>query len=46
MSSLYFSFGTFTAVLDLPEGKYEYKFIVDGQWLHNRDEVHNYGVTM
>lgn len=31
--------GDFTAIVDLPEGEHEYKFYVDGGWLHNPDEV-------
>lgn len=30
--------GDFTAIVDLPEGEHEYKFYVDGEWLHNPDE--------
>ena len=33
------SHGDFTAIVDLPEGEYEYKFFVDGQWLHDPNEV-------
>lgn len=32
------SHGDFTAIVDLPEGEYEYKFFVDGQWLHDPNE--------
>ena len=31
--------GDFTAIVDLPEGRHEYKFFVDGQWLHDPNEV-------
>ena len=31
--------GDFTAIVDLPEGEHQYKFYVDGDWLHNPDEV-------
>ena len=31
--------GDFTAIVDLSEGRYEYKFFVDGQWLHDPNEV-------
>ena len=34
-----YSQGDFTAIVDLPEGEHEYKFFVDGEWLHNPDEV-------
>ena len=29
----------FTAIVDLPAGRHEYKFFVDGQWLHDPNEV-------
>ena len=29
------SHGDFTAIVELPEGRHEYKFFVDGQWLHD-----------
>lgn len=29
--------GSFAVALDLPPGRHEYKFIVDGQWLHDTD---------
>ncbi|XP_041467848.1 5'-AMP-activated protein kinase subunit beta-2-like isoform X1 [Lytechinus variegatus] len=29
------SHGDFTAIVNLPEGQHEYKFFVDGQWIHN-----------
>ncbi|KAL5479516.1 hypothetical protein EMCRGX_G023043 [Ephydatia muelleri] len=32
------SHGDFTAIVDLPQGKHEYKFYVDGQWIHNPNE--------
>jgi 5'-AMP-activated protein kinase regulatory beta subunit len=32
------SHGDFTAIVDLPEGRHEYKFFVDGQWLHDPKE--------
>ena len=42
-SSHIHSQGDFTAIVDLPEGEHEYKFYVDGEWLHNPDEVrHRY----
>ena len=43
-----YSHGDFTAIVELPEGRHEYKFFVDGQWLHDPNEVctfntpHNY----
>lgn len=27
------------AILDLPEGEHQYKFLVDGQWTHDPAEV-------
>lgn len=27
------------AILDLPEGEHQYKFFVDGQWVHDPSEV-------
>ena len=36
---LYCSQGDFTAIVDLEEGKHEYKFFVDGQWMHDPTEV-------
>ena len=27
--------GDFSATTELPEGRHEYKFIVDGQWRHD-----------
>ena len=37
--SLYSS-GDFTAIVDLHAGRHEYKFFVDGQWLHDPNEVY------
>ncbi|KAG8132994.1 hypothetical protein E2320_010811, partial [Naja naja] len=28
----------FVAILDLPEGEHQYKFFVDGQWVHDPSE--------
>lgn len=33
------SHNDFVAILDLPEGEHQYKFFVDGQWLHDPSEV-------
>ena len=33
------SHSDFTAIVELPEGRHEYKFFVDGQWLHDPNEV-------
>ena len=33
------SHGDFTAIVELPGGRHEYKFFVDGQWLHDPNEV-------
>ena len=35
------SHGDFTAIVDLPAGRHEYKFFVDGQWLHDPNEVYH-----
>jgi 5'-AMP-activated protein kinase regulatory beta subunit len=32
------SHSDFTAIVELPEGRHEYKFFVDGQWLHDPNE--------
>ncbi len=34
-----FSRENFTTIIDLPEGRHEYKFYVDGQWVHDPGEV-------
>lgn len=31
--------GDFFTILDLPEGEHQYKFYVDGQWVHDPNEV-------
>ena len=31
--------GDFTVIVDLVKGRHEYKFFVDGEWLHDPDEV-------
>ncbi|XP_061696060.1 5'-AMP-activated protein kinase subunit beta-2 isoform X3 [Syngnathoides biaculeatus] len=33
------SHNDFVAILDLPEGEHQYKFFVDGQWLHDPSEA-------
>lgn len=33
------SHNDFVAILDLPEGEHQYKFFVDGQWVHDASEV-------
>ncbi|XP_006005535.1 5'-AMP-activated protein kinase subunit beta-2 [Latimeria chalumnae] len=32
------SHNDFVAILDLPEGEHQYKFLVDGQWVHDPSE--------
>ncbi|XP_025032986.1 5'-AMP-activated protein kinase subunit beta-2, partial [Python bivittatus] len=32
------SHNDFVAILDLPEGEHQYKFFVDGQWVHDPSE--------
>lgn len=29
---------TLTGIVELPEGEYQYKFIVDGEWVHDPEE--------
>lgn len=29
--------GTFIVSVDIPPGRYEYKFVVDGRWVHDGD---------
>ena len=36
---LYFVFHLNTGIVELPEGEYQYKFIVDGDWVHDPQEV-------
>ncbi|KAM8849384.1 5'-AMP-activated protein kinase subunit beta-2 isoform 1-T3 [Spinachia spinachia] len=33
------SHNDFVAILDLPEGEHQYKFFVDGQWVHDSSEA-------
>lgn len=33
------SHGDFYTIIDLPEGEHQYKFYVDGQWMHNASEA-------
>ncbi|XP_033115845.1 5'-AMP-activated protein kinase subunit beta-2-like [Anneissia japonica] len=42
------STGDFVAIVELPEGKHEYKFHVDGQWVHdpNQPTVNSNGGTL
>ena len=40
--NLLFSFssqGEFSAIIELPEGEHEYKFCVDGRWIHDPNAV-------
>lgn len=32
------SHGDFVVILDVPEGNHQYKFMVDGQWVHDQNE--------
>ena len=36
-----FSRDNFTAIVELPEGRHQYKFFVDGDWVHDPGEVSN-----
>ncbi len=31
--------GTFSVVMKIPPGRYEYKFVLDGDWVHDTDCV-------
>lgn len=31
----------FTTIIELAEGRHEYKFFVDGEWVHDPGEVRN-----
>lgn len=42
MTILFFSQGEFYTIIDLPEGDHQYKFFVDGQWVHSAAEVSFY----
>ena len=33
------STGEFEAKLDIPQGKHEYKYLVDGAWQHDHSQV-------
>ena len=35
----FLSKGDLTAIVELPLGRYEYKFVVDGHWVHDPNEV-------
>lgn len=35
----FFSQGEFSAIIELPEGEHEYKFCVDGRWIHDPNAV-------
>lgn len=34
-----FSDGDYLAIVDLPEGEHQYKFVVDGKWEHDPAQV-------
>lgn len=34
-----FSQGEFSTIIELPEGEHEYKFCVDGRWIHDPNAV-------
>lgn len=40
------SHNDFVAILDLPEGEHQYKFFVDGQWVHDPSEVMFKGLSL
>ena len=33
----------FTAIVELPEGRHQYKFYVNGEWIHDPGEVRGRG---
>ena len=35
----YFSGGEFSTIIELPEGEHQFKFLVDGHWVHNPQHV-------
>ena len=35
----FYSQGEFSAIIELPEGEHEYKFCVDGRWIHDPNAV-------
>lgn len=41
-----FSHNDFVAILDLPEGEHQYKFFVDGQWVHDPSEVNLKAISL
>ena len=36
----FFSHGEFATIIELPEGEHQYKFFVDGTWIHDPNLVH------
>lgn len=40
------SHNDFVAILDLPEGEHQYKFFVDGQWVHDVSEVRSFNMSL
>ena len=38
--------GEFSAILELPEGEHEYKFCVDGRWIHDPNAVSVFNETI
>lgn len=40
------SHNDFVAILDLPEGEHQYKFFVDGQWVHDISEVRSFNMSL
>lgn len=37
--NVFFSDNDFVTILELPEGKHEYKFFIDGRWEYDLSEV-------
>ena len=41
MLILFCSDGDFITIVDLPEGEHQYKFVVDGKWEHDPNQVND-----
>jgi hypothetical protein len=37
--NIFQSDGDFVTIVDLPEGEHQYKFVVDGKWEHDPNQV-------
>ena len=43
---LYFSGGEFNAIIELLEGEHHFKFLVDGHWIHDPNQVCQLQITI